>query len=219
MPESKNMHPRTCRECGIIFIGGPRAWYCPKCREIRRATTNAEYRQRKKEGKVREIGSTDKCLNCGEKYIVNAGLQKYCEKCAPEMMKELDRAQGMNYYNANKDKINPVRMVARRKKKYCKKCAVPIPAAGGREYCDDCISDGRWKLYGDQVVERNIHKLGRSYAAYVCYKGKSIYIKATLDREKAVKIRDFAEKKIKQGEFERWIKDFKNNGRNIDDIV
>lgn len=24
---------RTCRECGSQFYGGPRAWYCPECRE------------------------------------------------------------------------------------------------------------------------------------------------------------------------------------------
>lgn len=26
---------RTCRQCGVKFTGGPRAWYCPECREAR----------------------------------------------------------------------------------------------------------------------------------------------------------------------------------------
>lgn len=26
---------RICKECGIKFSGGPRAWYCPNCRKER----------------------------------------------------------------------------------------------------------------------------------------------------------------------------------------
>lgn len=33
---STTIRPRTCRECGATFDGGPRAWYCPNCRAIRK---------------------------------------------------------------------------------------------------------------------------------------------------------------------------------------
>lgn len=103
------IYERTCQQCGVSFQGGPRAWYCPDCRLQRKNQTTADYRNRKRAGKVREIGSIDICQNCGEKYVVNSGLQRYCKKCAPEMIKELDQRQGMEYYRKNKDKINPTR--------------------------------------------------------------------------------------------------------------
>ena len=35
--------PRTCRQCGRTFWGGPRAWYCPECRKERQAAQQQAY--------------------------------------------------------------------------------------------------------------------------------------------------------------------------------
>lgn len=43
---SNVVRPRTCRQCGTTFEGGPRAWYCPACRELRRREAQAKYREK-----------------------------------------------------------------------------------------------------------------------------------------------------------------------------
>lgn len=210
-----NIYPRTCKECGGKFPGGPRAWYCPDCRIARRKKKNAEYRARKRNGKSREIGSCDFCQNCGKKYIVSGSLQKYCPICAPEMHRALDRVQGLEYYERNKDKINPPRKIARRKKKLCERCGKDISAVGKKRFCDSCAVCAKKEIYSDQVVERNIRKRGNSYVAYVCYKGKAIFLKSTRNLEKAIFIRDYAEAMVKHGSFEKWFEEFRTTGRKL----
>lgn len=111
-----NLRPRICRnpECGATFAGGPRAWYCPACRAVRQAETDRRYKARARRGETRPLGSQDICARCGETYTVTGGLQRYCPACAPLAVAEIDRAQGLAYYAANKDQINPVRNVRRR---------------------------------------------------------------------------------------------------------
>lgn len=92
---------RICKECGIIFSGGPRAWYCPKCRQIRERERTEKYRR---EGFSRQIGSIDYCKNCGKQYIVNGGNQKYCADCKEEMLRKIDNEQGTKYYHERVDK-------------------------------------------------------------------------------------------------------------------
>ena len=106
------MYKRICRECGISFEGGPRAWYCPECRYYRRKELNLK--RRKSGGTRRKLGSSDVCERCGAVYIVRSGLQRFCPKCAPINAKETDARLGLVYYNANKDKINPQRREKRR---------------------------------------------------------------------------------------------------------
>src|SRR5690606_15237063 len=101
-------------ECESVFAGGPRAYFCPECRAERAKKTNAEYRRRKREGKVRSIGSTDKCERCGNEYIVEGGLQRFCPDCQPIHAMEYDRITAIEFYHDNKDRINPVRNERRR---------------------------------------------------------------------------------------------------------
>lgn len=88
-------HDRVCRTCGRQFSGGPRSWYCPECREDRRRERNRKYSHKPAK---RPIGSTDICKNCGAKYTVCSGLQKYCPDCQEMMHKKLDNKQGTEYY-------------------------------------------------------------------------------------------------------------------------
>lgn len=101
---------RVCRACGITFSGGPRAWYCPSCREERRRERERLHKQK---GSNRPLGSTDYCVACGKPYIVNGGLQKYCPKCAPKEVAKIDRKQSLEYYGKNKEQINPKRYAER----------------------------------------------------------------------------------------------------------
>lgn len=97
--------PRICRSCGKTFSGGPRAWYCPDCRAERQKEQSLQYKQRKKSGSVRKLGSTDICPICGKPYVVNGGNQKYCPDCAPDAIRAIDREQSKSW---NKENISPM---------------------------------------------------------------------------------------------------------------
>ena len=90
--------PRVCRECGKTFPGGPRAWYCPDCRDLRRRNQSAEHKRR---GTIRPLGSIDKCVVCGGDYVVNSARQRYCQTCAPEAVRAVDRVQSKAWNEAN----------------------------------------------------------------------------------------------------------------------
>ena len=89
------IYDRVCRTCGKSFKGGPRAWYCPDCRQERLRERKAKYNRGDFK---RHLGDKDLCQNCGQEYLVESGLQKYCPKCQPIMHKQLDNRQGIAYY-------------------------------------------------------------------------------------------------------------------------
>jgi hypothetical protein len=66
-------------------------------------------------GLVRPLGSMDKCVICGRDYVVTGSPQRYCPDCAPDAIRAVDTVQGLAYYYANVDQINPPRMLSRRK--------------------------------------------------------------------------------------------------------
>lgn len=88
---------RVCRQCGTVFLGGPRAWYCPGCRAGRQRTRSREYRRRSAAGKSRKIGSEDICVVCGKLYTVSSGNQCYCPECAPEAVGRAVREHKRQY--------------------------------------------------------------------------------------------------------------------------
>lgn len=205
----KNLYPRTCKTCGIIFAGGPRAWYCPDCRKKRKNAAKIAYKARKRAGKVREIGSVDTCQKCGEKYIVNGSLQKYCDKCSAEVLRDMDRSQGMEYYRKNRDDINQKRSDTRRIKKYCAICGKEISPIGGRMFCADCREEGRKKQYREKKIARNISKRGESYIVFASLEGKRVYVKCTTDEKEAFRLRDLADQKKKEGILTEWLEGMK----------
>ena len=148
---------RICKTCGVTFEGGPRAWYCPTCREERQKAATKAYRQRAKNGTSRAIGSEDVCQSCGSRYIVAAGLQKYCSNCQKQQMLELDRHQGLTYYHANKDVINPIRNAKRRNsEKFCIWCGERFYTHTKRITCSAICS----RLY---LNKRQAEQYGKIY--------------------------------------------------------
>lgn len=64
------------------------------------------------------------------------GKQKYCPTCAPDAVAEIDRKQGLDYYKANADKINPVRNIKRRRgPRTCVVCGNTYDAPTARTTC------------------------------------------------------------------------------------
>lgn len=90
-----SIYKRKCQECGKEFDGGPRAWYCPDCREIRRIERERKYHIY---GNNRKLGDIDYCQNCGKEYIICSGLQKYCPACKKEMNRKKDNELSTKYY-------------------------------------------------------------------------------------------------------------------------
>ena len=74
--------PKSCSTCGIGFLGGSTATYCPDCRAERIRENERKRHQRKLSGHIRHIGSTDLCTLCGSSYEVKGGCQKYCDSCS-----------------------------------------------------------------------------------------------------------------------------------------
>ena len=129
------IYDRVCRTCGVSFRGGPRAWYCPDCRRER----ERERKKRYNRGEfARHIGQKDYCLNCGEEYTIDSGMQKYCPKCQPIMHKKLDAEQSLAYYNANKEQINPARNERRRPPEArCVVCGKSFKRVGQAKTCSE----------------------------------------------------------------------------------
>lgn len=61
-------------------MGGSTALYCPLCRAEKRKEYDRAYKARKKIGRSIGLGETiGICAKCGEKFIYEGGLQKYCK--------------------------------------------------------------------------------------------------------------------------------------------
>ena len=97
--------PRICRTCGLSFEGGPRAWYCPTCREERVRQQLLDYKHRKSRGLTRKIGESYRCESCGGMYILSGGLQRFCESCAPLQYKLIDNTQSRAWNAAHPNEI------------------------------------------------------------------------------------------------------------------
>lgn len=129
---------RTCNSCGRTFQGGPRAYYCPECRDRRRREQAESYRRRKRSGDTRPLGSMDKCERCGNVYSVMSGNQRFCEKCQPIHSAEYDRETSISFYHENKERINPPRKIKRRKtNSTCSWCRKEFEPVNGSVTCSD----------------------------------------------------------------------------------
>lgn len=102
---STTLRSRTCKECGTTFQGGPRAWYCPRCRAERQAQQSREYHQRKKMGNTRIVGQKYPCEICGKKYILSSGLQRFCKECAEKHLKEVDNKQSRDWNKSHPEQM------------------------------------------------------------------------------------------------------------------
>lgn len=138
--------PRTCRECGGVFDGGPRAWYCPKCREIRKKLQKDRYNERRKRGLSLSLGeSVGRCEVRGKEFIYTSARQRYCSDCAKEAWKATDSRQGIEYYHGHNTEEkrternkNRREVYASRQRKTCKVCGKEIPLGSYRKnYCSE----------------------------------------------------------------------------------
>ena len=158
--------PRTCRQCGREFLGGPRAWYCPECRQERRRQQAKKFKAKRQAD--RSLGSIDRCVVCGKEYTVNSARQKYCPVCAYDAFRAVDRVQGRGNLKRSIDKYGPEyakqvkakKLAARRQAKRPKVCKICgrefIPDVSRRFYCSDLCR----KMAQDFIFAVSRHRRG-----------------------------------------------------------
>lgn len=166
---SNNMLPRTCRECGKTFQGGPRAWYCPECRAERKKIQSKEYKQRKKSGKTIPIGSLMKCEICGKEIVKSGGAQRFCPECAEKHLKEIDNQQSLEWKKANLEKVRESK----------RKISKERHATG--ESFESGVKGVTWD------------KGKRKWIVNINYRGKQYRIMQTSDKDTALKVKEESE--------------------------
>lgn len=143
-----SLAPRICTICGKHFLGGPSARFCPECRAEKKKEYSREYKIRKRAGKSIILGVTKgKCVRCGKEFIYHSGMQKYCEDCAEEAMREVDRKTGRGWLNQAAEKYGQQYLDDRNKERRvfdshdkCQECGAPLPPGHSPNtiYCDNC---------------------------------------------------------------------------------
>lgn len=143
---------RVCEECGREFFGHIRNKRCPECQEAQDRKNRAEYRERKRAGRVRAIGSTDYCVSCGKHYTVEGGLQKYCPDCKAEELRQNIRRNRRDYMAAQRQDPEKNEVIKARKRcfpanKICRQCGKPFSALGAAQFCSDACREAYQKEY------------------------------------------------------------------------
>lgn len=133
---------RICATCGVTFLGYPRSKYCPECAKAAKSEASRRCKERKKAGKVRAIGSTDICKNCGKPYIVTAGLQCYCPDCSEYAVAENIRKHKREYMEQNRERFNEHHREMRKGRRVCVICGKTFDSPTGTSVCSaDCAAE------------------------------------------------------------------------------
>ena len=114
-----------CESCGVFFVGGPRAKFCPDCRAARKS----EYIKKvHRVGPARHIGESDICQRCGATYTVIGGGQKYCPDCTKKARFEKQSAYSRMYHQAHAIMKPPA---------ICPVCGCEFSREGNKRYCSE----------------------------------------------------------------------------------
>ena len=148
-------------------MGYPRSMRCPVCAAEAKSKALREYRERKRAGKARAVGSTDLCEVCGKPYTVAGGLQRMCEDCA----RERTRARVLESYHADKEanlerrrelRAGTTAQAAKMRTKRCPTCGKDFtPDARHRVYCSDACAAARTMARGNAPAEKQHGLEGR----------------------------------------------------------
>lgn len=149
------MRDRTCSQCGVLFLGGPRARFCPSCRFQRQRDAN----KNRHTPATRPIGSVDYCVICGQPYTVSNGRQKYCPDCAPSAIASNVRVHKAIAYRQNKDEINQKRKDRRKPYKVCVICGSPFYSGDASVTCSpECARKRKSQYYTTADYKRGKRK-------------------------------------------------------------
>lgn len=85
--ENPVWYDRPCIDCGKVVRMPLKSKRCPSCQYAADQAHTLEYRRRRDAGHSRKLGAMYPCERCGEPYILNSGLQRYCRTCAPSAIR------------------------------------------------------------------------------------------------------------------------------------
>lgn len=115
--KKNNMLPRICKNCGNVFSGGPRAWYCPGCREERKRQQDRRHKQLVKAGEAKHVGDILQCIDCGKDYEYRIGSGSRCPECAKIHLKMTDNRQSREWNKKNREKCLEAKRAYDRRKR------------------------------------------------------------------------------------------------------
>ena len=97
---------KICEICGTEFqTGSNRTKYCVSCRKEKQLERNLIYKENKANGKVRRLGSTQVCDECGKPFTLNSASQRTCNECSAIRNAEKRSASNTKYRNNTYDQI------------------------------------------------------------------------------------------------------------------
>lgn len=132
--------PRTCMDCGSTFDGYPKSKRCPSCRA---AANRARDIAHKRSGPKRKLGSIDQCQCCGQDYIVQSGLQRYCKDCAPTAVRSNVRAHKREYMRTYNAEFAQKKDEKRSYNKICLVCGKVFDSDTVTVTCSQACADAR----------------------------------------------------------------------------
>ena len=144
------MWDTRCIDCGAPIRVHIKTIRCPDCQ---RAADRQCAQAQRRSGPARPIGSTDRCVICGEEYVVASGLQKYCKACAATATRASVRAR--HRQNERQRRADPVKGQAVRESKRivpsprsCQVCGSLFYSGTPSIYCSDqCRAAGQKAKY------------------------------------------------------------------------
>ena len=162
--------PQICTMCGAKYMGGPSALYCPSCREEKRKEYDRRTKERQRAGKSIVLGETvGICAKCGEKFIFQGSLQKYCKKCADVAIRENDRKKTRGWLKRTvkkhgrryADERNEAKRVEKKTPHKCELCGVFLEGVhANRRYCDSCRDiRKKYTVYANDLKRRKVKPL------------------------------------------------------------
>lgn len=143
---------RVCSDCGQEFYGHIKSKRCPSCQEEQDRRNRAAYKARKRAGHVRSIGSTDYCIVCGNPYVVEGGLQKYCPDCKAEATRDAIRHARRDYMASQREDPEKNEVLKSRKRRVpsqriCRHCGAAFSTLGASQFCSDACRAAHQKAY------------------------------------------------------------------------
>jgi len=166
---------RVCQDCGITYVGHIKTKRCPDCQAAANRAASRRYRERKKAGKERAIGSISLCEACGKPYTVDGPLQRYCKECAPHAVREnvrrIHRTYNQNaYYNPdNPEGSERIHAMKKRKQRIivCPVCGKNFAPKGRQKWCSpECMKEGKKAYYAAYDEERKEKKQAKAKARW-----------------------------------------------------
>lgn len=154
---SQRTHPSvykmlTCPDCGRTVRVHIKSKRCRECQAEADRRHDMEHKQRKRAGKSRVLGGYDLCERCGQRYIVESGMQRYCKACAAIATAENDRAASRAWNHtaysdpAKRDEKNSNRRRPAPPSAVCPICGRSfMPGTNRAVYCSEACADAAAK--------------------------------------------------------------------------